>query len=44
MTTRDILIAAKSAKPELALLSTEDKNKALEAMADALLRHGLQQQ
>ena len=36
MTTRDILIAAKSCAPSLAAVDTELKNKALLAMADAL--------
>ncbi len=36
MTTLDILKQAKAAKGELAKLSSEDKNKALLAMADAL--------
>jgi len=36
MTTREILEAAKSATVALSLLSTEQKNKALLAMADAL--------
>ena len=36
MTTLDILKQAKAAKSELAKLSSEDKNKALLAMADAL--------
>lgn len=37
MTTKEILIKAKNAKNELLLLSTEDKNKALDAMAQAIL-------
>lgn len=37
MTTKEILIKAKNAKNELLLLSTEDKNKALDAMARAIL-------
>ena len=36
MTTLDILKAAKAAAPSLAALSTEEKNRALLAMADAL--------
>ena len=36
MTTLELLKAAKKAAPELALLSTEQKNQALLAMADAL--------
>ena len=36
MTTLEILQRAKAASPELALLSTNDKNRALLAMADAL--------
>ncbi len=36
MTTLEILQAAKAASPALALLSTEQKNQALAAMADAL--------
>ncbi len=36
MTTLEILKQAKAASPALALLSTEEKNKALLAMADAL--------
>ena len=36
MTTLDILQAAKAAAPSLAALSTEEKNRALLAMADAL--------
>ncbi len=35
----DILQSAKAAKTKIALLSTEAKNKALHAMADALLDH-----
>ena len=35
-TTLDILIRAKEASSEISLLSTEDKNLALSAMADAL--------
>lgn len=37
MTTRELLIAAQSAKAPLAAASTEQKNKALSAMADALV-------
>ncbi len=37
MTTLEILKAAKASAPELALLDTETKNKALMAMAEALL-------
>lgn len=37
MTTKEILIKAKNAKNELLLLSTEDKNRALTAMARAIL-------
>lgn len=37
MTTKEILQRAKAAKAELALLSTEEKNKALASMADAIL-------
>lgn len=37
MTTHEILTAACAAKPAALLLSTEDKNRALFAMADALL-------
>lgn len=37
MTTKQILIQARDAKRELAKLSTDDKNKALLAMADALI-------
>ena len=37
MTTQEILAAAVAAKPELAVLSTEAKNAALAAMADAIL-------
>ena len=36
MTTRDILMAAKTAAPALAAADTETKNRALMAMADAL--------
>lgn len=36
MTTRDILVSAKATAPSLSLLSTEEKNQALLAMADAL--------
>lgn len=39
MTTKEILIKAKNAKNELLLLSTEDKNKALDAMAQAILEN-----
>ena len=37
MTTREILIAAKGCAPSLAAVSTETKNNALAAMADALV-------
>lgn len=37
MTTQEILIKAKAAKTELSVLTTEQKNKALHAMADAIL-------
>ena len=36
MTTREILIRAKAAAPALAMLGTEEKNRALSVMADAL--------
>ncbi len=36
MTTHEILVAAKATAPSLALLTTEQKNQALLAMADAL--------
>ena len=39
MTTREILVAAKSFAPELAVAQTDKKNAALHAMADALLAH-----
>ena len=39
MTTLEILQRAKAASPELALLSTNDKNRALLSMADALEAH-----
>ncbi|MCD7745178.1 MAG: glutamate-5-semialdehyde dehydrogenase [Lachnospiraceae bacterium] len=39
MTTQEILVKAKAAAPELATASTEQKNEALKAMADALLWH-----
>lgn len=39
MTTKEILIKAKNAKNELLLLSTEEKNKALRAMAAAILEN-----
>ena len=39
MTTKEILIKAKNAKNELLLLSTEEKNKALSAMAEAILEN-----
>ena len=39
MTTKELLIKAKNAKNELLLLSTEDKNKALAAMAEAILEN-----
>ncbi len=38
MTTQEVLLAAKNAATELALLSTEQKNEALIAMADAMER------
>lgn len=37
MTTKEILVLANSVKEKLANLSTDDKNRALKAMADALL-------
>ncbi len=37
MTTADLLKQAKAAKGDLLLLSTEDKNRALHAMADAIV-------
>ena len=37
MTTQEILLRAKAAAPRVAALGTEEKNKALAAMADALL-------
>ena len=37
MTTQEILIRAKAAKPAMALADTETKNRALRAMADCLL-------
>ena len=37
MTTRDLLLKAKAAKTAVAIASTEQKNSALLAMADALL-------
>ncbi len=39
MTTQEILVKAKAAVPILATASTEQKNEALKAMADALLLH-----
>ena len=39
MTTLEILKQAKAASPKLALLSKEEKNKALLAMADSLVAH-----
>ena len=39
MTTHEILVAAKAAAPLAATLSTDTKNHALHAMADALLSH-----
>ena len=39
MTTQELLQKAKGAKTAMALASTETKNKALSAMADALERH-----
>ena len=36
---KDMLIAAKAAKRQVAALTTEEKNAALKAMADALLSH-----
>ena len=39
MTTHEILVAAKAAAPLVATLSTDTKNRALHAMADALLSH-----
>ena len=37
MTTQELLIRAKAAKPAMALADTETKNAALRAMADCLL-------
>ncbi len=42
MTTREILIAAKQLAPVLAAADTKTKNRALDAMADALLEHTAQ--
>lgn len=39
MTTRELLEKAKAAKTAVAIASTEQKNNALSAMAEALLRH-----
>lgn len=39
MTTREILERARAVKPELAMLTTKEKNNALTAMADALLEY-----
>ena len=39
MTTREILERARAVKPELAMLTTKEKNNALMAMADALLEY-----
>lgn len=39
MTTQDILTAAKVSAPSLVSVDTQTKNRALEAMADALERH-----
>ena len=39
MTTRELLEKAKAAKTAVAMASTEQKNNALSAMAEALLRH-----
>ena len=39
---KDMLIAAKAAKRQVAALTTEEKNAALNAMADALLSHEAQ--
>ena len=39
MTTHDILLSAKAARPALLTADTEKKNSALLAMADALIRH-----
>jgi len=39
---KDMLIAAKAAKRQVAALTTEEKNAALNAMADALLAHEAQ--
>ena len=39
MTTQELLQKARGAKTAMALASTETKNKALSAMADALERH-----
>lgn len=37
MTTQEVLLQAKAAAPELALLGTDEKNRALLAMAEALI-------
>ncbi|MCD8023338.1 MAG: gamma-glutamyl-phosphate reductase, partial [Lachnospiraceae bacterium] len=39
MTTKEILVKAKAAAPELMTATTDQKNEALKAMADALLWH-----
>lgn len=39
MTTADLLCAARAVKPAAAALSTAEKNRLLEAMAQALLDH-----
>lgn len=39
MTTKELLVRAKNAKQGLLLLSTSDKNRALEAMADAIVEN-----
>ncbi|MBQ0146733.1 MAG: glutamate-5-semialdehyde dehydrogenase [Lachnospiraceae bacterium] len=39
MTTQDILAAAAGAKPAMAILTTEQKNRALSAMADSLIEY-----
>lgn len=39
MTTKELLVRAKNAKQGLLLLSTSDKNRALEAMADAIIEN-----
>ena len=39
MTTAEILGRARAAKGQIALLSTDEKNKILNAMADSLIEH-----